>query len=48
MESEQNDNNVIVLDLCETDKGSIMKKVKSNTITNSCSWDGVNNIQNNG
>ena len=52
MESKQNDNNVIVLDLCETDKGetdkgSIMKKVKSNTIINPCSWDGVNNIQNN-
>ena len=47
MESEQNNNKVIVLDLCETDKGSIMKKVKRDTITNSCSWDDINNIQNN-
>ena len=47
MKSEQNDNNVIVLDLSTEDKGSIMKKVKSSTVTNSCSWDGVNNIQNN-
>ena len=46
MESEQNDNkdNVIVLDLCETDKGSIMKKEQSSTITNSYSWDDINSI----
>ena len=44
MESEQNNNNVIVLDLCETDKGSMMKKVKSDTTTNQCSWDDINNI----
>ncbi|MBQ7552678.1 MAG: hypothetical protein IJT15_04525 [Rickettsiales bacterium] len=49
MESEQNNNKeyVVVYDLCETDKGSIMKKVKSSTITNHCSWDDINNIQNN-
>ena len=45
MESEQNDNNVIVLDLCETGKGSIMKKVKKSTITNHCLWNNINNIQ---
>ena len=49
MESKQNDNNVIVLDLCETDKGktdkgSIMEKVTSSTITNFCSWDDINGI----
>ena len=47
MESEQNNNNVIVLDLCETGEGSIMKKVKKSTTTKPCSWDNINNIQNN-
>ena len=45
MKSDQNDNNVIVLDLCEKGKGSIMKKVKKSTITNHCLWNNINNIQ---